>query len=116
MNNMNKIFENFYLFTNQQSGVVVDIKSGQAIICNWAKDRDLPLFLSNAPAEMHERLYLSEVCHIQDVATEIDFDCIVYDRHGDAQKLRGTPATSYKFTTTSSNVDIFIVYAPEGWI
>ena len=116
MAHISKIFENFYLSTNQQSGVVVYVKSGQAIICNWVKDRDLPLFFPNAPAEIYERLYLSEVCHIQDVAAEIDFDCIVYDRHGDAQKLRGTPATSYKFTTVNSNVDIFIVYAPEGWI
>ena len=115
MGHMNKIFESFYLSTNQQSGVVVYIKSGQAVICNWAKDRDLPLLFSYAPAEMHERLYVSDVSHIQDVATEIDFDCIIYDRHGDAQKLRGTPAISYIFTT-SSNVDIFIVYAPEGWI
>ena len=116
MTHIDKIFDNFYLSTQQQSGIVVYIKSGQAIICNWAKDRDLPFFLTNAPAEFQERLYVSDVSHIRDIAAEIDLGCIIYDRHGDAQKLHGIPATAYIFTTANQNEDIFIVYVPEGWV
>ena len=111
----NGVFENLLELTYQQSGVIVYIKSGQTIICNWAKDTGLPLVSASGLVGMGERLYVRKISYVDDVGKEIDFDRIIYDLHGDAEKLRGTSATTFLVGVVGKNEEICRIYAPDGW-
>ena len=115
MTRENWVFGKLFELTGQKSGIVVCGESGAVVVCNWTQGAGLPRFFAAGIIGLGERLYLSKVWYVDDVAAEIDIGRVVYDANGDVKKLSGTSATAHVIVTLERGKEVCVVYTPQGW-